>query len=76
MSGLEMSVKVARNTSSGSSPDLHYEINLEVGQMLLFQSAKLPHARMIPLEAEWYANAFVHLAPVGWAEQREVLNLT
>lgn len=48
--------------------DMH-TIYLAEGEMLLLQSAKLPHARAVPYEGEWYANAFVHFAPVRWAEK-------
>jgi hypothetical protein len=52
---------------------VHLEnIELQAGQVLLLQSAKLPHARLVPLRGGWYANAFVHFAPRGWAEQEIV----
>jgi hypothetical protein len=47
-------------------------IDLQVGQVLIVQSAKLPHARLQPFTGDWYANAFVHFAPRGWAEQDAV----
>jgi hypothetical protein len=53
-------------------PDNLENIELQPGQVLLLQSAKLPHARLVPLRGEWYANAFVHFAPSGWAEQEVV----
>jgi hypothetical protein len=44
-------------------------IYLAPGEGILIESARMPHARLLPLRGERYANAFVHLAPVGW-EQR------
>lgn len=49
-----------------------HHIHLRVGQVMLLQSAKLPHARMVPFPGTWYANAFVHFAPVGWADRKIV----
>lgn len=37
---------------------------LRPGQVLLFESARVPHAR-----ARLYANAFFHFAPSGWAQR-------
>lgn len=60
--------------SSGQPCDLDafHSIDLQAGQALLLQSAKLPHARLRSYSGEWYANAFVHMAPRGWAERDEV----
>jgi len=41
-------------------------ICLNPGQVLLFESARLPHARAFALQHDWYANVFVHLAPHKW----------
>lgn len=47
-------------------------IDLKAGDVLLLQSAVLPHARIQPLRAGYYGNVFVHLAPRGWAALPEV----
>lgn len=51
-------------------------INLQIGEVLLLQSAKLPHARLLPLqEHDFYTNAFVHLRPrdpAHWTERYDV----
>ena len=49
-----------------------HHVHLRVGQVMLLQSAKLPHARMKPYPGKWYANAFVHFAPVGWDSREDV----
>jgi hypothetical protein len=50
-------------------------IYLAPGQVLLLESARVPHARLVPLQADSYANAFVHLAPIGWENRaRRILN--
>lgn len=72
---LDISV-VGNLTAPSESPAFDWtsldNIDLEVGQVLLLQSAKLPHARLRPYPGEWYANAFVHFAPRGWADQPAV----
>ena len=35
-------------------------ILLKPGEMLLYESAKLPHGRQFPLEGEYYQNILVH----------------
>ena len=56
----------------GQSGENMHKIYLAEGEMLLLQSAKLPHARILPYNGEWYANAFVHFAPLGWADREEI----
>lgn len=73
------SIATYRNYSSDKHPtcsDEVHNIDLRVGQVLLLQSAKLPHARVAPFPGEWYANAFVHFAPVGWADRQDVQMLS
>ena len=36
------------------------KVFLEPGEMILYESAKMPHGRQIPLEGEFYDNLFVH----------------
>ena len=59
------------STQSIHSPAWHHA-HLRVGQVMLLQSSKLPHARMKPYPGKWYANAFVHFAPVGWDSREDV----
>eukprot|EP01040_Poterioochromonas_malhamensis_P010306 gene10306-11208_t len=54
----------------------YYNIVLKEGEALLLRSAKLPHARLKPLQLDYYANAFVHLRPRGWLEKQEVIGLS
>ena len=35
-------------------------IYLEPGEMLLYESARMPHGRQIPFEGEYYDNLFAH----------------
>ena len=37
----------------------------EPGEMVLYESAKLPHGRQIPFEGEYYDNLFAHFYPEG-----------
>lgn len=49
--------------------DLHgneHEVVLEEGEMLLYESARCPHARLVPLDGTAYCSLFVHYRPVGW----------
>ncbi len=43
-----------------------HDIVLEPGQMLLYESAKLPHSRPTPLRGRYYASLFLHYRPVDW----------
>ena len=38
-------------------------IILKPGEMLLYESAKLPHGRQKPLRGDFYDNLFVHFFP-------------
>ena len=35
-------------------------INLKPGEMILYESAKVPHGRQFPLQGEYYDNLLVH----------------
>ena len=43
-----------------------HEVVLEPGQLLLYESAKLPHGRPQPLHGRSYASLFLHYRPVDW----------
>ncbi len=43
-----------------------HEVVLEEGEMLLYESARCPHARPEPLDGSAYCSLFVHYRPVGW----------
>lgn len=43
-----------------------HEVVLAPGQLLLYESAKLPHGRPTPLRGRSYASLFCHYRPVGW----------
>lgn len=38
-------------------------VSLKPGQMLLYESATVPHGRQFPLNGDFYDNIFVHFAP-------------
>jgi Rps23 Pro-64 3,4-dihydroxylase Tpa1-like proline 4-hydroxylase len=49
--------------------DLHgneHDVVLEEGEMLLYESARCPHARLQPLNGDAYCSLFVHYRPVDW----------
>ncbi|MFZ8998030.1 MAG: 2OG-Fe(II) oxygenase [Ilumatobacteraceae bacterium] len=49
--------------------DLHgneHDIVLEPGEMLLYESARCPHGRVVPLRGAAYCSLFVHYRPVDW----------
>ena len=39
------------------------KIFLKPGEMLLYESATVPHGRQIPLQGEYFDNVFVHMYP-------------
>jgi hypothetical protein len=43
-----------------------HEIVLEEGEMLLYESARCPHARPKPLNGDTYCSIFLHYKPVDW----------
>ena len=46
-------------------------IVLKPGEMLLYESAKVPHGRQFPLEGEYYENILVHFGlmdPFSWMQ--------
>lgn len=44
-----------------------HDVHLQPGEMLLYESAKLPHGRPEPLRGRQYASVFLHYRPVDWA---------
>ncbi len=49
--------------------DLHgneHDVILEEGEMLLYESARCPHARSVPLAGSSYCSLFLHYRPVDW----------
>lgn len=44
---------------------LHQE-NLEPGELLLYEGARLPHGRPSALNGDYYANIFIHFKPKHW----------
>ncbi|MEO0493047.1 MAG: 2OG-Fe(II) oxygenase [Actinomycetota bacterium] len=45
---------------------VEHEVLLEEGEMLLYESARCPHARPVPLDGEAYCSLFLHYRPIGW----------
>lgn len=43
----------------------HY-VELDEGEMLLYESARCPHARPVPLNGTAYCSLFLHYRPVDW----------
>lgn len=43
-----------------------YEIILEVGDLLLYEAAKLYHGRPRPFKGSWYTSLFSHYYPLHW----------
>jgi len=42
------------------------EVNLEAGDILLYESSKCYHGRPRPFNGEWYTSLFLHWYPVDW----------
>jgi hypothetical protein len=42
------------------------EVNLEAGDILLYESSKCYHGRPRPFNGEWYSSLFLHWHPVDW----------
>ena len=41
------------------------KIFLKPGEMLLYESATVPHGRQFPLQGDYFDNLFVHMYPTG-----------
>jgi len=46
-------------------------IYMKPGEMVLYESASLPHSREQPLEGDYYTNMFVHFAPPTFDKMKE-----
>ena len=42
------------------------KIYLRAGEMLFYESSKVPHGRQYPLNGEYFDNMFVHFQPVQY----------
>ena len=51
-----------------------HQVVLTQGQMLLYESARLPHGRTKPLHGDHYSNIFVHFKPanVAWYTDNDI----
>jgi len=72
-------IKRKENTPPGPSwpmtlqPDFsgaETKVDLKQGQIFFYESAKLPHGRPTPLQAQYYAHIFVHFRPADWVYTR------
>eukprot|EP00730_Choanoeca_flexa_P002753 TRINITY_DN11163_c0_g1_i1.p2 TRINITY_DN11163_c0_g1~~TRINITY_DN11163_c0_g1_i1.p2 ORF type:complete len:361 (+),score=51.14 TRINITY_DN11163_c0_g1_i1:1345-2427(+) len=50
---------------------VEHAVSLRPGQMLFYESAKLPHARPIPMKGRYYTSVFVHYKPKQWPFDEE-----
>ena len=57
----------ARAPTDPADPRARYEVNLEEGEMLFYESAKCMHGRPHPFRGRWYSSLFVHYRPVDWS---------
>jgi len=44
-----------------------YNITMEVGDMILYESHSVIHGRPFPLNGDYFANVFVHFEPLGYS---------
>ena len=49
------------------------KIFLKPGEMLLYESAKVPHGRPFPLKGDFYDNVFIHFQPLNWIPPEELI---
>ena len=49
------------------------KIFLKPGEMLLYESAKVPHGRPFPLKGDFYDNVFIHFQPLNWTPPEELI---
>lgn len=41
-----------------------HKVTMEQGDMVLYEGASCSHGREEPLDGDWFANVFVHMAPI------------
>jgi prolyl 4-hydroxylase len=46
-----------------------YNITMEVGDIILYESHSVIHGRPFPLNGEYYANVFCHFEPLGYSSR-------
>ncbi len=46
---------------------VEHEVQIEPGEMVFFEGARLKHGRPYPLDGDYYASIFVHYTPVDWS---------
>mmetsp|Transcript_22394 Transcript_22394/g.38426 ORF Transcript_22394/g.38426 Transcript_22394/m.38426 type:complete len:493 (+) Transcript_22394:84-1562(+) len=46
-----------------------YNVTIEPGEMILYESHSVLHGRPFPLKGNYYANVFIHFEPVGHSGQ-------
>ena len=51
------------------------KVYLKPGEMLLYESAKMPHGRQFPLDGDFYDNLFAHFQLMDPVEQSKMMNL-
>jgi Rps23 Pro-64 3,4-dihydroxylase Tpa1-like proline 4-hydroxylase len=49
-----------------------HEVVLAPGEMVFYESARMPHARPTPLRGRHYASCFLHYRPTDWAATLEL----
>lgn len=45
------------------------QVNLEPGEFVYYEGARLAHGRPYPLRGDYYASMFIHYRPLGWQPQ-------
>ena len=48
-----------------------YNVTMEVGDMVLYESHSVVHGRPFPLKGKYYSNVFVHFEPLGHSLRHE-----
>ncbi|KAL7536960.1 hypothetical protein ACHAWF_005612 [Thalassiosira exigua] len=51
-----------------------YNVTMEVGDMILYESHSVVHGRPFPLKGRYYANVFIHFEPLGHTLEYEEEN--
>eukprot|EP00349_Pseudokeronopsis_sp_Brazil_P001488 CAMPEP_0202960736 /NCGR_PEP_ID=MMETSP1396-20130829/4886_1 /ASSEMBLY_ACC=CAM_ASM_000872 /TAXON_ID= /ORGANISM="Pseudokeronopsis sp., Strain Brazil" /LENGTH=354 /DNA_ID=CAMNT_0049680143 /DNA_START=206 /DNA_END=1270 /DNA_ORIENTATION=+ len=49
-----------------------YNVTMEPGDIVLYESSTVLHGRPFPLKGRYYANVFVHFEPIDHAEMNEI----
>lgn len=41
-----------------------HDVTIVPGELIMYEGSSCPHDRLKPLQGDWFANIFIHMAPI------------